>query len=89
MLGGTPIFAGTRVPVRNLIDYLEAGESLDVFLDHLPSVSRKQDCGVRDRTGRAGDFGRGFCLTNHYPGLSRGCSKDTKSPPCHKWDGRA
>jgi uncharacterized protein (DUF433 family) len=37
---GTPVFAGTRVPVKNLFDYLEAGYSLDVFLDQFPSVSR-------------------------------------------------
>jgi uncharacterized protein (DUF433 family) len=37
---GTPVFAGTRVPVKNLFDYLEAGDSLDVFLDQFPSVTR-------------------------------------------------
>lgn len=40
ILGGTPVFAGTRVPIKNLIDYLEAGDSLDAFLDDFPSVSR-------------------------------------------------
>ena len=39
-LGGTPVFAGTRVPVQTLIDYLEAGDSLDVFLAQFPSVTR-------------------------------------------------
>jgi uncharacterized protein (DUF433 family) len=42
ILGGTPVFAGTRVPLRNLIDYLEKGYSLDEFLDAFPSVSREQ-----------------------------------------------
>jgi len=42
ILGGQPVFAGTRVPVRNLIDYLEAGDSLEDFLDAFPSVTRKQ-----------------------------------------------
>ena len=42
ILGGTPVFVGTRVPVRNLIDYLEGGQSLDDFLDDFPSVSRDQ-----------------------------------------------
>lgn len=37
---GAPVFAGTRVPVKNLFDYLEEGDSLDVFLDQFPSVSR-------------------------------------------------
>jgi uncharacterized protein (DUF433 family) len=42
ILGGTPVFVGTRVPLRNLIDYLERGYSLDEFLDAFPSVSREQ-----------------------------------------------
>lgn len=42
ILGGTPVFVGTRVPIKNLLDYLEAGDSLDTFLDHFPSVSREQ-----------------------------------------------
>jgi len=42
ILGGTPVFVGTRVPLRNLIDYLERGHTLDEFLDAFPSVSRQQ-----------------------------------------------
>lgn len=42
ILGGTPVFVGTRVPVQTLLDYLEGGESLDTFLDHFPSVRREQ-----------------------------------------------
>ena len=42
ILGGTPVFVGTRVPMKTLLDYLEAGDSLAVFLDHFPSVSREQ-----------------------------------------------
>ncbi|MGA3212882.1 MAG: DUF433 domain-containing protein [Terriglobales bacterium] len=42
ILGGTPVFVGTRVPLRNFIDYLEGGYSLDEFLDSFPSVSRNQ-----------------------------------------------
>lgn len=42
ILGGTPVFIGTRVPIKTLLDYLEAGDSLDKFLDHFPSVSREQ-----------------------------------------------
>lgn len=45
-LGGTHVFAGTRVPVQSLIDYLEAGDSLDVFLDQFPSVSREHAVAV-------------------------------------------
>ena len=40
--GGAVVFAGTRVPLKNLIDYLEAGDPLDVFLEHFPSVRREQ-----------------------------------------------
>jgi uncharacterized protein (DUF433 family) len=46
ILGGTPVFIGTRVPVKTLLDYLKAGDSLDVFLDHFPSVTRDQAIGV-------------------------------------------
>jgi uncharacterized protein (DUF433 family) len=40
--GGVPVFVGTRVPVKNLFDYLEAGDSLDDFLKSFPSVTRDQ-----------------------------------------------
>lgn len=42
ILGGTPVFVGTRVPVRTLLDYLEAGDPLDEFLEDFPSVTREQ-----------------------------------------------
>jgi uncharacterized protein (DUF433 family) len=42
LLGGTPVFAGTRVPVQTLLDYLEAGHALDEFLDDFPTVRREQ-----------------------------------------------
>ena len=42
ILGGTPVFVGTRVPVQNLIDCLEAGDSLDEFLNSFPTVTREQ-----------------------------------------------
>jgi uncharacterized protein (DUF433 family) len=42
ILGGTPVFAGTRVPVQTLLDYLEGGESIDDFLDGFPGVKREQ-----------------------------------------------
>lgn len=41
ILGGTPVFAGTRVPVRTLFDYLEEGDTLDEFLEDFPAVSRE------------------------------------------------
>ena len=42
VLGGAPVFAGTRVPVQALIDYFEEGRSLDEFLEDFPTVSRQQ-----------------------------------------------
>ncbi len=46
ILGGAPVFAGTRVPVQTLIDYLQAGERLDDFLADFPTVTREQAVGV-------------------------------------------
>lgn len=42
VMGGTPVFAGTRVPVQTLLDYIEGGETIDDFLDGFPSVGRDQ-----------------------------------------------
>lgn len=41
-MGGTPVFAGTRVPIQTLLDYLEGGETIDDFLAGFPSVDREQ-----------------------------------------------
>lgn len=54
VMGGTPVFAGTRVPIATLIDYLEGGESIDDFLEGFPSVRREQVIGfleeIKERT---------------------------------------
>jgi uncharacterized protein (DUF433 family) len=42
IMGGTPVFAGTRVPVQTLLDYLKGGETIDDFLEGFPTVSREQ-----------------------------------------------
>lgn len=42
IMSGTPVFNGTRVPIQNLFDYLETGESIDEFLDDFPSVRHEQ-----------------------------------------------
>ena len=42
VLGGTPVFSGTRVPVQTLIDYLEGGETIDEFLEGFPTVTRER-----------------------------------------------
>jgi len=48
ILGGQPVFAGTRVPVESLFDHLEAGVSLDAFLDDFPSVTKEQAISLLD-----------------------------------------
>ena len=42
ILGGTPVFSGTRVPIKNLFDYLETGDTIEVFLEDFEGVSRNQ-----------------------------------------------
>ena len=49
-LGGTPVFYGTRVPIQNLFDCLEGGESLNEFLDQFPSVTRDQALAVLEES---------------------------------------
>ena len=49
-LGGTPVFPGTRVPIQNLFDCLEGGESLDEFLDQFPTVTREQALAVLEES---------------------------------------
>lgn len=46
---GAPVFAGTRVPIQNLFDYLEEGDSLEVFLDQFPSISREMAIAVLEQ----------------------------------------
>lgn len=49
ILSGMPVFTGTRVPVKNLFDYLETGETLEAFLDDFPSVKKEQAIGLLER----------------------------------------
>src|SRR5260370_25350275 len=49
---GDPVFVGTRVPVHTLMDYIEGGDSLEVFLENFPSVSREQAIGFLEEAGR-------------------------------------
>jgi uncharacterized protein (DUF433 family) len=51
IMSGTPCFAGTRVPVRTLLDYIEGGETLDYFLEGFPSVSREQVIAYLEEAG--------------------------------------
>ena len=57
-LSGTPVFYGTRVPIQNLFDCLEAGETLEAFLDQFPTVTREQALGVLEESKTE--------LLNHY-----------------------
>ena len=50
---GTPVFVGTRVPIKTLFDHLEAGDSIDVFLDDFPSVSRELAVAVLEQARAA------------------------------------
>ena len=51
-MGGTPVFAGTRVPVQTLLDYLKAGESIDDFLDGFPTVNSEQGVAFLEEAGK-------------------------------------
>jgi uncharacterized protein (DUF433 family) len=53
ILGGTPVFVGTRVPVQSLLDYLQGGDTLDAFLQDFPSVRREQAEAALDFGGEA------------------------------------
>ncbi|MEG3836705.1 MULTISPECIES: DUF433 domain-containing protein [unclassified Microcoleus] len=52
IMGGTPVFAFTRVPVQTLLDYLKAGESIDDFLDGFPTVTKGQAIGLLEEAER-------------------------------------
>ena len=68
IMGGTPVFVGTRVPFQTLLDYLEAGDPLSEFLEDFPTVSR--DLAVaRSRASEGRSVGPcAFCLTSVCPG---------------------
>lgn len=52
IMGGTIVFAGTRVPVQTLLDYLKAGKSIDDFLDGFPTVSKEQVIALLEEAGK-------------------------------------
>jgi uncharacterized protein (DUF433 family) len=52
IMGGTPVFTGTRVPVQTLMDYLKSGESIDDFLDGFPTVTREQVIALLEEAGK-------------------------------------
>ena len=72
ILSGTPTFQGTRVPIKNFIDYLEGGETIEAFLDDFPTVSRKQVITYLEESSRAAietvtAWVCEFCSTNVFP----------------------
>lgn len=52
IMGGTPVFVGTRVPAQALLDFLETGDTIDNFLDAFPSVSREQAVAFLEQAAR-------------------------------------
>lgn len=58
--GGVPVFRGTRVPVRSLIEYLEGGDDLDTFLADFPSVTREQAVAALEEAAEALEAACGF-----------------------------
>ena len=52
IMGGTPVFTGTRVPAQTLLDYLKAGESIDDFLDGFPTVTKEQVIALLEEAGK-------------------------------------
>ena len=67
IMGGTPVFVGTRVPLRTLIDHLEGDYSLDQFLDYFPSVSREQVIAVLEEAHEV-VTARALGAARHPPG---------------------
>lgn len=74
ILGGTPCFAGTRVPVKSLFDYIEGGYTIDYFLEQFPTVKREQVTGLlesaRSRT-ELGNLPSRMIVRNGAPPISR------------------
>jgi uncharacterized protein (DUF433 family) len=56
IMGGTPCFAGTRVPIQTLLDYVEAGDSIDEFLEDFPSVEHEKVIAFLEDSNRLGDL---------------------------------
>lgn len=71
ILGETPVFFGTRVPIKNLFDYLEGGESIEIFLDDFEGVTKNQVIGLLEMSKKLLEtstsiFHNKFCLMNVF-----------------------
>src|ERR1700733_12446248 len=89
VMGGTAVFAGTRIPVQTLLDYLEAGDSIDDFLEGFPSMTREQVIAfleeAKERVIEAASGG--FCSTSASIGAWHAISPGTQSKPPGRWAG--
>ena len=88
LLGGTPAFTGSRVPVRSLFDYLEANYTLDEFLECFPTVTREMALQVLDESERAlvgVPAACESCLTRASPHLSRACCRPMRVEGDLEW----
>src|SRR5262252_123270 len=90
VMGGTEVFYGTRVPVQTLLDYIEAGDTIDDFLEGFPSVTRAQVISfleeAKDRLIET--VLGGCCSTSVSTGVSAASLLRTRSRPRVKWAGR-
>ena len=81
VLGGTPVFKGTRVLVKTLFEYLEGNYTLDEFLECFPSVTRQMACQLLDRSESALLTARGSFWMSAFLGRCAVCSLATNAPP--------
>jgi len=74
IMGGTPVFAGTRAPIQTLLDYLEAGDGIDEFLEGFPTVKRDQVIAFLEqaKARMAATASRGHSSTSAWTACSRG-----------------
>src|SRR5581483_1217660 len=87
VMGGAAVFYGTRVPVQTLLDYLEAGESIDAFLEDFPSVTRAQVISFLEEAKDRLVESASFFLTNVSIGACHATSPAMRSRRRVKWDG--
>src|SRR5690349_24012745 len=91
LMHGTPVFRGTRVPVKTLFDYLENGESLDDFLEGFPTVSRELAIQVLEESKelRLARVRCGFCWTSALTNVSDSCWPGASAKPQRTLDSQA
>ena len=88
IMSGTPVFVGTRVPIKNLIDYLSSGDPLDEFLDDFPSVTREMAVAVAPGSRAILGAACACCLMNAFRKACGAASLGIRSALSRKWAGR-